>query len=95
MAELGWVAARPGDQGLGLGYVVCLAVLRYARARAYPEVFLRTDDPRLPAIATYFKLGFTPWMFDPTAPERWEQIQARLQERQRRSSPAAKEELPR
>jgi mycothiol synthase len=93
MAELGWVAARPGNQGHGLGYVVCLAVLRYAAAHGHREVFLRTDDPRLPAIATYLKLGFTPWMFDSTAPERWEQIQAQLKERRHQQPPAAQEEV--
>ncbi|HET8523541.1 MAG TPA: GNAT family N-acetyltransferase [Thermomicrobiales bacterium] len=95
MAELGWVAARPGNQGLGLGYVVCLAVMRYARAHGYPELFLRTDDPRLPAIATYLKLGFTPWMFDPTAPERWDQIRARLNERRLQQPERARENVTR
>jgi mycothiol synthase len=92
MAELGWVAARPANQGLRLGYVVCLAVLHAAAAHGFHEIFLRTDDPRLPAIATYLKLGFTPWMFDPTAPARWERIQAQIKERQHQRLPPAKEE---
>lgn len=79
-AELGWVAVSPAHQGRGLGYVVCLAVLRYAASVGYPEIFLRTEDERLPAIRTYLKLGFEPWMIEPSAPERWRLIHQRLAE---------------
>jgi mycothiol synthase len=75
--ELGWVAARPGYRGLGLGRAVCLAVLRFGAAAGHGEIFLRTDDHRGPAIRTYLQLGFEPWMFDPSAPERWARILAR------------------
>jgi len=71
MPELGWVAAHPEHRGRGLGYAVCLAVLRYAAAAGHEEIFLRTDDHRLPAIRTYLRLGFEPWMVDPSAPGRW------------------------
>jgi mycothiol synthase len=71
--ELGWVAASPNHRGHGLGYAVCLAVLRHAAA-GFSSIFLRTDDHRLPAIRTYFKLGFEPWLIDETAPERWRKI---------------------
>jgi mycothiol synthase len=76
--ELGWVAASPRHRGHGLGYAVCLAVLRYATAAGFPSIFLRTDDHRSPAIRTYLKLGFEPWLFDSTAAERWRAIQQRL-----------------
>jgi mycothiol synthase len=69
--ELGWVAALPAFQGHRLGRLVCLAVLRHAAGLGHRRVFLRTDDHRLPAIRTYLRLGFEPWMYDPTAPERW------------------------
>ena len=69
--ELGWVAAHPAHQGHGLGYVVCLAVMRHAATFGHREIFLRTDDHRLPAIRTYLKLGFRPWLYDETAEERW------------------------
>jgi mycothiol synthase len=76
--ELGWVAASPHHRGHGLGYAVCLAVLRYAAAAGFSSIFLRTDDHRLPAIYTYFKLGFEPWLYDPTAPERWRSLRQKL-----------------
>ena len=76
--ELGWVAASPRHRGHGIGYVVCLAVLRYAASVGHSEIFLRTDDFRLPAIRTYVKLGFQPWLFDPSATDRWAAIYQKL-----------------
>jgi len=73
LAELGWVAASPEHRGKGLGYVVCLAVLQRAAARNL-QVFLRTDDHRYPAIATYLRLGFEPWLRDPTSAARWQWV---------------------
>lgn len=75
--ELGWVAARSEHRGRGLGRAVCLAVLRFAAAAGHDEIFLRTDDHRGPAIRTYLRLGFEPWLFDSSASERWARILAR------------------
>jgi mycothiol synthase len=69
--ELGWVAVLPGHRGHRLGEAVCLAVLHYARGHGHQSVYLCTDDFRLPAIRTYLRLEFEPWMYDPTAPDRW------------------------
>lgn len=76
--ELGWVATDPVHRGKRLGALACLAVLRYAARAGYDEVFLRTDDHRLPAIVTYLRLGFEPWMYDPSAPARWRAIRQAL-----------------
>lgn len=74
--ELGWVASSPAHRGRALGYIASLAVLRYAAAAGHKNVFLRTDDYRLPAIVTYLKLGFEPWpwMYDAGAAERWTHV---------------------
>jgi mycothiol synthase len=72
--ELGWVAALPDHRGKGIGYLVCLAVLRFAASVGHQEIFLRTDDHRLPAIRSYLRLGFEPWLFDETARDRWDRI---------------------
>jgi mycothiol synthase len=77
--ELGWVAASPRYRGKRLGTAVCTAVLRHAAAEGYPEIFLRTDDHRLPAIRLYLDLGFQPWHRDPSSAERWEIIRQRLE----------------
>ena len=77
-AELGWVAALPEHRGRGVGRAVCLAVMHAAARAGHPEIFLRTDDHRLPAIKSYLGLGFEPWHVDPTAAARWRVILAQL-----------------
>ena len=72
--ELGWVAVSRAQRGRGLGYIVSLAVLHYAASAGHRDVFLRTDDHRLPAISTYLKLGFQPWLRDASAPPRWDRV---------------------
>lgn len=72
--ELGWVAADPAHQGRGLGMTVCAAVInRFLRA-GYRNIYLNTDDFRLPAIKTYLNLGLTPLLFGPDMQDRWQRI---------------------
>jgi mycothiol synthase len=78
LPELGWVAVRPEHRGHALGYAVCLAVMHYAKSAGYPELFLRTDDGRLPAIRLYLRLGWQPWLRDPSSPDRWQHILDKL-----------------
>jgi mycothiol synthase len=77
-AELGWVAVDPAHRGRGLAVVVCLAVMRHAANVGHSSIFLLTDDWRLPAIWTYLKLGFEPWMTHPSHPGRWRAVHAQL-----------------
>jgi mycothiol synthase len=76
--ELGWVATAPRYQGRGLARTVCLAVLHAAAAAGYSEISLRTEDYRVPAIHVYLTLGFEPWLYEPTAAERWRAIRAQI-----------------
>lgn len=78
MPELGWIAVSAEHRGRGLGSAMSVAVMRYAASIGHREIFLRTDDYRLPAIQMYVKLGFRPWMNDPTAPERWHAVFEKL-----------------
>lgn len=78
--ELGWVAVHPGWRGRRLGALACLAVLRHARATEHRGIFLLTDDHRLPAIRTYLRLGFRPWLCEPSAEERWQAIVGEVSE---------------
>lgn len=76
--ELGWVAGDPAHKGLGLGTAVCAAVVdRFLRA-GYRNIYLLTDDFRLPALAIYLKLGFEPWCCGDGMVERWQTIGALL-----------------
>lgn len=72
--ELGWVAGDPAHKGRGLGGVVCAAVVKRFLDAGYTEIFLRTDDERLPAIKTYLKLGFRPFLHAPDMEERWRKV---------------------
>ena len=77
LPELGWVAVDPRHRGRSLGRAVCLAVLHAARDAGHHEIFLRTDDHRLPAIRIYLALGFQPWhRDDPEAAARWQAVGA-------------------
>lgn len=76
--ELGWVAADPAHSGKGLGKAVCAAVVRLFLSRGYHTIYLSTDDHRLPAIATYLSLGFTPDLHKHDMPQRWSSVQANL-----------------
>jgi mycothiol synthase len=72
--EVGWVAADPDHKGQGLGLAVCAAVVARFLNAGYRRIYLRTDDFRLPAIVTYMKLGFEPYLFTDGTEERWRAV---------------------
>ncbi|HMN29051.1 MAG TPA: GNAT family N-acetyltransferase [Caldilineaceae bacterium] len=76
--ELGWVAAQPAHKGHGLGMTVCAAVTVRLLSAGYENIYLRTDDWRFPALVTYLKLGYQPFLFAPDMAGRWEAICAQL-----------------
>jgi mycothiol synthase len=75
---LHWVGVLPSAQGLGLGEIVCRRVLVEAKERQRTGLFLTTDDPRLPAIRTYFKLGFEADCCHASHLGRWEAVRGLL-----------------
>jgi len=76
---LHYVAVLPEAQGRGLGYWVCLAALHQMRREGNACALLETQDERLPAIKTYFRLGFSPDLTSHKSyPARWEKILAQL-----------------
>ena len=76
--ELGWVAADPAHGGKGLGLAVCAAVTALFLRRGYREIFLLTDDWRLPALKTYLKLGFEPLFYAEGMKKRWQNVRTEL-----------------
>ncbi|MCK5738948.1 GNAT family N-acetyltransferase, partial [bacterium] len=48
--ELGWVACHPFHRGKGLGYAVCAVLTKRFLELSYSQIYLSTDDFRLPAI---------------------------------------------
>ena len=76
--ELSWVASDPEHKGNGLGFTVCAAVTRRLLEIGYRNIYLRTDDFRLPAIKVYQKLGYVPFLFAPDMEGRWRDVCAKL-----------------
>jgi mycothiol synthase len=72
--ELGWVAGDPDHSGMGLGMTVCAAATARFIQAGYRNIYLRTDDWRLPAIKTYLKLGYEPLLFRDDMAERWQHV---------------------
>lgn len=77
--ELGWLAGDPAHAGKGLGMVVSAAVTARFIDAGYRNIHLYTEDYRLPALKTYLKLGYIPFLSTPEMPERWQAICAQLQ----------------
>ena len=76
--ELGWVAGDPEHKGKGLGMAVCAAVMRRLLEGGYKNIFLNTDDWRLPALSIYLRQGWIPLLYLPDMEERWRDVCANL-----------------
>lgn len=72
--EIGWVATDPDYLGLGLGRYVTAAATRAALELPHREIFLKTDDHRLPAIAIYRDLGYQRDARTRSARKRWRAV---------------------
>lgn len=78
MPSLHMVGVSNAFRGMGLSRPVCHAVMSWFRDHGFKEVMLRTDDFRLPAIRTYLKLGFRPWLYTDDMAGRWKTIYEKL-----------------
>lgn len=76
--ELGWVASDPDHRGQGLGMAVSAAVTARLIGAGYRNIHLYTEDWRLPALKTYLKLGYIPYLAAPDMNARWRAICAQL-----------------
>jgi mycothiol synthase len=72
--ELGWVAAHPDHRGRKLGWTVCAAVTNRLLQAGYENIYLKTDDWRLPAILTYLRMGYVPFLYSAGMAARWQSI---------------------
>lgn len=76
--ELGWVAVSPPHRGRRLSSVACVEVTRRLVSAGYREIYLSTDDWRLPAIKTYLNLGYVPLLCASDMEERWRLVARNL-----------------
>ncbi len=75
---LGWVMTSPGYRGRGLCRALCTHVTEKLLGHGYRRLNLSTDDWRLPAIATYLRIGWRPWFYEPDMPQRWHDVLEKL-----------------
>ena len=73
-----WVACLPAHGGKKLGLIATIAVVNESFRQKRPEVYLQTDDFRLPAIASYLACGFEPDPWHASHPERWSVVRENL-----------------
>lgn len=73
-----WVGVTNTERSVGLGKAVTLAAMHKLKQRGFTRALLNTSVWRLPAVATYLRLGFRPWPTD-TAPQSvWNTVLADL-----------------
>lgn len=78
--QVHWVGVIANERNKGLGTAVVLAALHKLRQRGFERAMLDTQDWRLPAIATYLKLGFKPWPTSEVPAREWDIILKKLKQ---------------
>ena len=73
-----WVGGSPEFCGRGFGKLVSLATLHEFVTMGCAAAVLDTDDFRIPAIKTYFALGFAPEYPDPSHEVRWAALEGKI-----------------
>ena len=68
------ICVVPEHRSKQLGHILNLTVLHYFRDHGFQEVWLSTDDFRIPAIKSYLRIGFEPHAFDDLHRERWQAV---------------------
>ena len=58
-------------QGQGLGFVVTAAATGRLIAGGYRNIYMESDDWRLAALKTYFRMGWLPLLYSVKMPDRW------------------------
>jgi mycothiol synthase len=72
------VGILPEYSGKSLGLKACLAALHEMKREGRSSAVLNTDDFRLPAIKTYFRLGFEKQLTHESHQGRWKDIMEKL-----------------
>lgn len=73
-AEFGWLGVNPDFRGCHLARLVYAAVMRRFQEVGQNDLYLWTDEFRLPALHIYLSSGWTPQMMEPDHPARWAKV---------------------
>jgi len=74
LGQLHYLGILKQHTGKKIGYALCIEVLKYFKKKNIKNVFLTTDDFRLPAIKVYLKIGFKPVIHEEDQLRRWEKV---------------------
>jgi len=74
LREVGYIAVRPENRGKRLGYELIIHILTEMKKRGIEQAYLRTDSFRIPAIKTYLKCGFYPYIKNESEKKRWQSV---------------------
>jgi mycothiol synthase len=77
-ATLSCVAVDPAHRGKGLGHTVSAAATGRLLKAGYKDIYMETDDWRLPAIKIYLTMGWVPFLFQEDMPRRWKAVTEEL-----------------
>ena len=76
--ELGYLIVAPKHRRQGLGTAVCAAVVSRLISAGYESIRVCVQEHRLPAIGTYLRLGFEPFLHSREVEQRWRQVYSAL-----------------
>jgi mycothiol synthase len=71
---LAYLVVHPEHRGRHLGTMLAALVVQRLRAAEYEQIWVGVQGFRLPAIKTYLKLGFVPFLHQAGLAERWQRI---------------------
>ena len=72
--EYGWVGVDPDFRGKRLSAIVGAAVIERFRREGYRDLYLLTDDFRIPAIRLYLSEGWEPLLLNEDLRARWQKL---------------------
>ncbi|MDA8401142.1 MAG: GNAT family N-acetyltransferase [Actinomycetota bacterium] len=73
-----YVGVHPDARGRAFGEAVSVAVVHYFANRGLTDAVLETDAFRIPALRTYFRLGFVPEYRQSNDAARWSRVMRAL-----------------
>lgn len=76
--HLHMVACKENHRGKGLATALNLLALHTVRELGFATASLTTDDQRIPAIKSYYKVGFQPDLSTQDYVERWAKINEKI-----------------
>jgi mycothiol synthase len=69
--ELGYLIVAQAHRQKGLGAVLCRAAVQRMLSAGYESIRVCVQEHRLPAIRTYLRLGFEPFLHSLEVEQRW------------------------